>query len=481
MRKLRIKGLIVLMVGLMGIWVNVWGTEWYIATVDTTMYSGMSGISIALDSLGNPHIAYCRPYGNGLIYASLNPDSTWSYEVVFDSIKKEEKGRGSKPSLVLDSKGYPHITFWELTLGYVWKDSSGWHYSRPDSVNWVECSALALDKDDSSHIAYVVNISDTVGVIVYRKWNGVKWRYEIVDTAGKSGMGAISIVIDSANTPCISFGSWYTTSGYDNYPGIEYAVRDTNGVWHIEIVDSSDTSFFASAGTYLAINSLNQPCISYFSAHRHTGIPQLRYAQKTDTGWIVEVVDTTWSGYGNAVCIDSNDNPHIVYRKGEDPELVAYAGRKDNKWWVDVVDTVRPDTITPIGTYCGIAIDTTGYVHLSYYSEIHNFTVKCAKGNPEYGVESDMERQLDAGLNVYSTIGQKSIRIEYILNKECDVNLSIYDIAGRKIVELTRGKKVVGKHIDYWEIGNTNSNGVYFCRLYLENKGILSKKFIIMR
>ncbi|MCK4256368.1 hypothetical protein KAX35_05740, partial [candidate division WOR-3 bacterium] len=102
-------------------------TDWYIMIVDSTPNSGVGGTSIALDSLGIPHIAYRDYDGNppeGLIYASWNPiDSVWIREVVFDSADakwdiKDTRIAGSQPSLVFDSKGYPHISFRWGDLGY---------------------------------------------------------------------------------------------------------------------------------------------------------------------------------------------------------------------------------------------------------------------------------------------------------------------------------------------------------------------------
>ena len=87
------------------------GATWTIEPVDGEM---VSGPSLALDSFGNPHFAYCdvRPPpptgpGAGLKYA-YHIGSDW----VIGSVEKVEC---QYPSLVLDTSGNPHISYYDVT------------------------------------------------------------------------------------------------------------------------------------------------------------------------------------------------------------------------------------------------------------------------------------------------------------------------------------------------------------------------------
>ena len=88
--------------------------------------------SVAIDSSGNPHIAYYQKEQSATIYPKLKyayKDSTgWHIETLLSS---NPAGSGRYVSLALDSSGKPHIAFYESTpdrLWYAYKDNTGWHF-----------------------------------------------------------------------------------------------------------------------------------------------------------------------------------------------------------------------------------------------------------------------------------------------------------------------------------------------------------------
>ncbi|MCK4256309.1 hypothetical protein KAX35_05440, partial [candidate division WOR-3 bacterium] len=299
-------------------------TDWHIMTVDTTYYNGVYGTSIALDSLDIPHIAYCRYCGPGLMYASLNPDdSTWIIESVFDSagVKcdiKDSRIAGNDPSLVFDSKGYPHISFWWGDLGYAWKDSLGWHTTHPNPGPWIDGTSLVLDTNDYPHIGYSVYINDEEALVLYTYQDEHGWHTEIVDTIFQSWPGNVSLAYDRDNNVHIAYGELRREHYFHGLPdiGIGYGIRDEAGEWEIDtIIDSIDTVIEYEQSPSLTLDSLGRPCISYQAGARiDTNISRLKYAVKVDNEWQIDWVEAGKAvGALNFLALDVSNNPHISY------------------------------------------------------------------------------------------------------------------------------------------------------------------------
>jgi hypothetical protein len=457
---------------------EVWA-DWYITTVDTTPYSGVDGTSIALDSLGRPHIAYARYAGpGGLMYASWNPDSTWTIESVFDSAGARTKISGIEPSLALDSKGYPHVSFWWGDLGYAWKDSAGWHTSHPGPGWWIEGTSLKLDSNDYPHIGYVATYS---GIILYTYLDEESWHTEEVDT-GSTGSGAGSVSIALGDNSDIHFA-------YDACPaGLKYAKRN-NGEWHIEQVDAfTHTEFGSVAYPSLTVDSLDRICIAYFLYCAEEDF-WLKYAVKKDTGWYIETLDKAraWERIDRvALSLDKYNNPHISYR-GHGWLKHAWRDNNHRAWYIEKIDSIG--TYYVHGGYTSVAIDNNDYAHISYNEELISLTQGTLRYATGYALttgigEAEKEKQSSIVLEVYPTLVHQQTRIDYTLGKPCAVNISIYNIMGQRIATLVNEKQTAGKYTSYWGLKNDKSksvvNGIYFCCLRTKAH-LLIEKIVVIR
>jgi hypothetical protein len=205
------------------------GSTWDITTVDSTGDVGKFA-SLALDSTGNPHIAYYDATNLRLKYAKwVGPLPTnWAIETVPDS----SGNVGQYASLALDDSGKPHIAYYDATgkdLKYAWYDSS--------------------------------------------------WHIESVDTTGDVGQYA-SLKLTTSGYPCIAYydATIFPTANKD----LKYAWYDSG--WHIESVDTTgDVGKFAS----LALDGSSNPRIAYYNA---TSL-DLKYASRVGTIWVVGTVD----------------------------------------------------------------------------------------------------------------------------------------------------------------------------------------------
>ncbi|MCK4256032.1 hypothetical protein KAX35_04010, partial [candidate division WOR-3 bacterium] len=420
--------------------VYAFATDWYIMTVDTTYYNGVYGTSIALDSLDIPHIAYCRYCGPGLMYAFFNPDdSTWIIESVFDSARvkcdiRDSRIAGTQPSLVFDSKGYPHISFWWGDLGYAWKDSLGWHTTHPLPGPWMRGTSLVLDTNDYPHIGYSVDISNEEALVLHTYQDEYGWYTEIVNTIFTSWIGNVSLASDKDNNIHIAYGRLRREHYFHGLPdiGIGYGKRNEAGEWEIDtIIDSADTVIEWEHFPSLVLDSLGRPCISYQGgAMIDTNISRLKYAVKIDNEWQIEWVEVGKAvGAYNFLALDACNNPHISYYGDA---WLKHAIKKDGLWYTERIDSAWARIIET--TYTGIAVDRNGYAHISYNTQLGdgiNFLIntRYATGYPEAGLEEqeDSCEISDAKLEVYPNPFSSQAFIRYNCPYQIRISLNIYD------------------------------------------------------
>jgi PKD repeat protein len=318
------------------------GSSWHVETVDNTYGAGRYA-SIALDVLDRPHISY---YCNGdLKYASYD-GAAWQLSTV-DSIGDV----GSYTSLALDTAGRPHISYHDNSssdLKYAYYDGSTWQIERVDSASYVgDFSSLALDSQDRPHIAY---FEDVYYNLKYARYDGTAWHVETLESAGNVGRYA-SLALDGDDHPHISY--IYYSSGSSS---LKYAYHDGT-VWHYDTVDASSAGYYTS----LVLDSFGRPHISYCRGAT-SDCGALRYAYYDGAAWNIATLDSgSYIGQYTSLALDSQDRAHISYRSGGD---LKYAYDDGATWQITGVDRQAS-----VGTYTSLAIDGADHPHISYYDE----------------------------------------------------------------------------------------------------------------
>ncbi|MCD4707197.1 MAG: T9SS type A sorting domain-containing protein [Candidatus Sabulitectum sp.] len=276
------------------------GNEWFIETVDTGVCPDEldKSISIALDSLGNPHIAYSTEHGNPgdtIRYACWD-GSAWQKTDIVDS------GYGLIwPSLALDSQDRPHVSWCNETEGclkYARWDDSNWQITTVEEAFGAGyCNSLDLDSSDYPHISYI----GAAEYLKYARWNGTNWETVTLDTVGYYGFEGIdtSIALDASDHPHIAYTHWISDD-------LKYAYF--NGTdWQITTVDNSSIT---GKEPSIAVDSEEHPHISYRST-------VLKYAHWTGSSWDILVLDEGGNaGIQNSIALGNLDNPHISYALG---------------------------------------------------------------------------------------------------------------------------------------------------------------------
>lgn len=309
--------------------------------------------SIAIDSYGNPNIAWMdTSTGNSEIIFTKWDGSSWVNVsglplTIANGNVSNNSGGSSNPTLVLDSTNRPCIAWTDNTPG-----NTEIYFSRWNGTSWVTANgstltptnanvtndadfsqspSLALDAQNNPHIAWC-NWMSTDFEILYTKWNGSIW----VNAAGSSMTTANanltndsennympSLELDSSGYPWIA---WYITP-VSNY---EIMLGRWNGTAWVNVSGAPLTVANANVSNNsgisqepsLDLDSNDRPCISWYD--NTPGNFDIYFARWNGANWVT--ANGSLLGPTNANCsnnagesnyprlvLDSNDNPNIVW------------------------------------------------------------------------------------------------------------------------------------------------------------------------
>ncbi len=177
------------------------------------------------------------------------------------------------------------------------------------------------------------------------------WYTEMIEGGGFVG-DYIRIAVDHNGTPHVVY--WDYSNQF-----LWYATR-VNGAWIYEVVEATA---YVGTDTDIAVDSQGVPHVSF---HNFTasGIDELRYGVRTGGVWNVVDVDPTNDDVGkyNAIAIDSQDRPHIVYWDETTTDL-KYAV-KTGGWSIEFAASGAD-----VGRFASLALDAADRPHIAYYWE----------------------------------------------------------------------------------------------------------------
>jgi hypothetical protein len=107
----------------------------------------------------------------------------------------------------LDAAGRPHISYFDVVLMSAYFDGVSWLIEPVDStwVGYPTSLSLALDGADRPHISYLPGRGGLH--LDYASFDGTSWQTETVNSAGEGGLYS-SLALDSEGRPHISSYDW---------------------------------------------------------------------------------------------------------------------------------------------------------------------------------------------------------------------------------------------------------------------------------
>jgi PKD repeat protein len=202
---------------------------------------------------------------------------------------------------------------------------------------------------DSAGQPHIGYANDTEDDLKYARFDGAFWNIETVATAGNVGMYA-SLALNSSDFPSISYHD--ATAGNLNYAWY-------GATWQKAVPDNG-----IMVGTYtsLALDETDSPHISYYATTDATNY-NLKYAtyNRTNSAWVHETVDSDGTvGRYSSIALDSSGFPHISYYYSTGTAL-KHAWYNGTAWSEEIVDDAGN-----VGLYTSIAIDRLDRPHISY-------------------------------------------------------------------------------------------------------------------
>lgn len=126
--------------------------------------------------------------------------------------------------------------------------------------------------------------------------------------------------------------------------------------WIIECVDCPKY-FRDMSDRSLRLDGADRPHVAY-------GGDQLFYAWHNGSGWLYETVDQTpGAGTHAALALDTSGYPHISYYWGSPDYDLRYVYKDASGWHTEVADDWW------VGKHTSLALDGDGYPHISYASD----------------------------------------------------------------------------------------------------------------
>ena len=243
--------------------------------------------------------------------------------------------------------------------------ASVWQRQAADSTGIYKglyCS-LVLDSKDNPHIAYY---DDDFQDLSYASYSNGTWTVEIVDSIGDAGENC-SLTLDAQDRPHISYRQDYL----DDYWSLKYATKTDSG-WVKTIVDTPKDTTYGESGEYnsIAINGSGFPCISYFQ----DSPSKIKFACLDENGWHITDVTDVYDSWFTKLVFDNTGRAVIGFHDYEPEDTVyhnrlkiAYFNPAGSSW--DIVTV--PDSIGGVNYGNLIGFDMDGQKQSIFYlSEI---------------------------------------------------------------------------------------------------------------
>jgi len=282
---------------------------------------------------------------------------------------------GTKPELVLDREGRPHIAYMteELEGGvfYALKEDDEWVIDTVAEGYFYGPLDIALDAEDNPHIVYHdhqdASNDPSQGDAGYAFKERGRWTVEAIRDQGHDGWDP-SVAIGSDGEVYVSS---IDPEQFGSENGVEWAVR-RGDTWFVSQVGSGPVPY--EFGTQLEMDDFGQLHLVFHNGNErfNSGAgSDLYYGTLVDGRWRLEVADDEGDvGKFAALAVGADGLPHIAYFEWATSTtgFIKYAHWDGSQWRHERVDELRDIEISFLGArrMASIALDAQGLPHIAY-------------------------------------------------------------------------------------------------------------------
>ncbi len=439
------------------------GASWLIDVVDGTGNAGgYASIAVALPG-GQPHISYYDAANMDLLHA------TWTGSAWVSSVVDSVGDVGRFNSIALDRNGLPQIAYHDRTrwdLKHARWNGTSWVVATVDSPGVLGVDvALAVDAGGRSHISYADWGSGSSGLrLKYAIGTGTSWSRTHVDTAGDAGL-ATSIAVDRRGSPTISYLGGIVGGGTG--PRVVKLASPSRTGWSIVTVGSARSprtvlEWAENQTTSLAIDGRGALFLTYFRAPVDqagdmqaglTLVADVLTAARTYVPLDESLTAGLWS---SSLSVHPSFPPRVTYADGERRTLM-HAEWNGSEW-------TRSTVAGPgqVGRYSSLVVDAGGYSHVSYldsslghlkYAKFDgtSWTTSVIDGSGRVGARSSLD--IDPGRRLHACYHDGVGRdLKYAVQNGAGWTLSTVDAAGDVGSDCSLKVDATGNpHIAYWD------------------------------
>jgi len=279
---------------------------WHYELVDGSRVETGRFPSIALDSAGYPHITYESLTENQVKYA-YKDDSGWHIQNVMSNTYGGGDSYGTNLVLVNDQ---PHMSFYNYVLDkfiYAYWNGAGWTVepigsTATDEGKW---SSLVVDSHGVPHISYY---DVHLGALFYAVRLGPNnWQTSIIDGNRSNSAGLWnSLKLDSSGNPSIIYGVYDTgILRYAHWNGVSWIIE--------QVVNTGPVTATQVVSGKLQFDKSGHPMVVYLDPTDN----YLKFAYKEGSKWYTQIINAAEKSLVYfSFCLDKYGLPHTSYLNG---------------------------------------------------------------------------------------------------------------------------------------------------------------------